>query len=34
MEKSVEVGLTGKEGFVGLPIAVGFGTSPTRALAQ
>jgi CRP-like cAMP-binding protein len=32
--KSVEVGLTGKEGFVGLPIAVGFGTSPTRALAQ
>jgi len=32
--KSVEVGLTGKEGFVGLPIAVGFGISPTRALAQ
>ena len=32
--KSVEVGLTGKEGFVGLPIAVGFGTSATRALAQ
>jgi CRP-like cAMP-binding protein len=32
--KSVEVGLTGKEGFVGLPVAAGFGTSPTRALAQ
>jgi len=32
--KSVEVGLTGKEGFVGLPLAVGFGTSPTRAVAQ
>ena len=32
--KSVEVGLTGKEGFVGLPVAVGFETSPTRALAQ
>jgi CRP-like cAMP-binding protein len=32
--KSVEVGLTGKEGFVGLPIAVGFETSPTRALSQ
>jgi CRP-like cAMP-binding protein len=32
--KSVEVGLTGKEGFVGLPIAAGFGTSPTRALVQ
>jgi len=32
--KSVEVGLTGKEGFVGLPVAVGFATSPTRALSQ
>ena len=32
--KSVEVGLTGKEGFVGLPVAAGFRTSPTRALAQ
>ncbi|MCU1342451.1 MAG: transcriptional regulator, Crp/Fnr family [Candidatus Acidoferrum typicum] len=32
--KSVEVGLTGKEGFVGLPVAVGFQTSPTRALTQ
>ena len=32
--KSVEVGLTGKEGFVGLPLLVGFRTSPTRAVAQ
>ena len=32
--KSVEVGLTGKEGFVGLPIVVGYSTSPTRAIIQ
>ncbi|HEX3354057.1 MAG TPA: Crp/Fnr family transcriptional regulator [Terriglobales bacterium] len=32
--KSVEVGLTGKEGFVGLPLIVGFTTSPTRAVIQ
>jgi len=32
--KSVEVGLTGKEGFVGLPLIVGFLTSPTRAVTQ
>ncbi len=32
--KSVEVGLTGKEGFVGLPVAADFRTSPTRALSQ
>jgi CRP-like cAMP-binding protein len=32
--KSVEVGLTGTEGFVGLPLTVGYGTSPTRALMQ
>lgn len=32
--KSVEVGLTGKEGFVGLPRIVGYGTSPTRAIIQ
>ena len=32
--KSVEVGLTGSEGFVGLPLVVGFATSPTRALIQ
>lgn len=33
-EKSVEVGLAGKEGFVGLPILVGFGTSPTQTVMQ
>lgn len=32
--KSVEVGLTGKEGFVGLSLLVGFGISPTRAVMQ
>jgi CRP-like cAMP-binding protein len=32
--KSVEVGLVGKEGFVGLPLVAGFRTSPTRAVAQ
>ena len=32
--KSVEVGLTGKEGFVGLPLVVGYRTSPTRAIVQ
>jgi CRP-like cAMP-binding protein len=32
--KSVEVGLTGREGFVGLPIIVGYRTSPTRAIVQ
>lgn len=32
--KSVEVGLAGKEGFVGLPLIVGFTSSPTRAVAQ
>ena len=32
--KGVEVGLVGKEGFVGLPLVVGFRTSPTRAVAQ
>jgi len=32
--KSVEVGLVGKEGFVGLPLVVGFRTAPTRAIAQ
>ncbi len=32
--KSVEVGLIGKEGFVGLPVVVGFRTAPTRAIAQ
>jgi CRP-like cAMP-binding protein len=32
--KSVEIGLTGKEGFVGLPLIVGYHTSPTRAVIQ
>ena len=32
--KSVEVGLTGKEGFVGLPLLAGFSTSPSRAVMQ
>src|SRR5258708_37068168 len=32
--KSVEVGLTGKEGFVGLPLIVGLSTSPTRTVIQ
>jgi len=32
--KSVEVGLTGKEGVVGLPLVVGLGTSATRVVVQ
>ena len=32
--KSVEVGLVGKEGFVGVPLVAGFRTAPTRAVAQ
>jgi CRP-like cAMP-binding protein len=32
--KSLEVGLIGREGFVGLPLAVGFRSSPTRAICQ
>jgi hypothetical protein len=32
--KSVEVGLTGKESFVGLPLLVGFRSSPTQALVS
>ena len=32
--KSVEVGLIGREGFVGLPLAVGFRSSLTRAICQ
>ena len=32
--KSVEVGLIGKEGFVGLPLLVGYHTSPTRTKVQ
>jgi CRP-like cAMP-binding protein len=32
--KSVEVGLTGNEGFVGVPLIVGYNSSPTRAIVQ
>ncbi len=32
--KSVEVGLTGKEGFVGCPLLVGLSTSSNRAVVQ
>jgi CRP-like cAMP-binding protein len=32
--KSVEVGLVGREGFVGLPLVAGFRTASTRAIAQ
>ena len=32
--KSVEVGLIGKEGFVGIPIIAGFRSSPTRVITQ
>jgi CRP-like cAMP-binding protein len=32
--KSVEVGLIGKEGFVGVPLVAGFRTAATRAIAQ
>jgi CRP-like cAMP-binding protein len=32
--KSVEVGLTGKEGFVGIPLLAGFSSSPTRVIIQ
>ncbi|MFY9842871.1 MAG: Crp/Fnr family transcriptional regulator [Terriglobales bacterium] len=32
--KSVEVGLIGNEGFTGLPLLVGFSSSPTRLITQ
>ena len=32
--KSVEVGLAGKEGFIGLPLIVGLSTSPTQVIMQ
>jgi CRP-like cAMP-binding protein len=32
--KTVEVGLVGREGFVGLPLIAGFRTSATRAVVQ
>jgi CRP-like cAMP-binding protein len=33
-EKSVEVGLCGNEGFIGLPLTAGFTSSPTRMIMQ
>lgn len=32
--KSVEVGLAGKEGFIGLPLIVGLSSSPTQVIMQ
>lgn len=32
--KSVEVGLCGREGFIGIPLAAGFSSSPTRVIMQ
>jgi CRP-like cAMP-binding protein len=32
--KTVEVGLFGREGFVGLPLTAGFASSPTRGIVQ
>ncbi|HME34972.1 MAG TPA: Crp/Fnr family transcriptional regulator [Candidatus Sulfotelmatobacter sp.] len=32
--KTVEVGLIGREGFVGLPLIVGYSHSPTRVMTQ
>ncbi len=32
--KTVEVGLVGKEGFIGVPLVAGFRTAPTRAITQ
>ena len=32
--KSVEAGLTGREGFVGVPVVAGFKSSPTRVIMQ
>jgi len=32
--KTVEVGLCGKEGFVGIPLSAGLSTSPTRIIMQ
>src|SRR5579859_5413673 len=33
-EKSIEVGLCGREGFVGLPLTVGYCTSPAQVVMQ
>lgn len=32
--KTVEVGLSGKEGFIGIPLSAGLSTSPTRVIMQ
>ncbi|MGA7079764.1 MAG: Crp/Fnr family transcriptional regulator [Terriglobales bacterium] len=32
--KSVEIGLIGREGFTGLPLLVGYSSSPTRLITQ
>ena len=32
--KSVEVGLVGKEGIIGIPLVAGFRSAPTRAITQ
>jgi CRP-like cAMP-binding protein len=32
--KTVEVGLCGSEGFIGLPLTAGFSSSPTRVIVQ
>jgi CRP-like cAMP-binding protein len=32
--KSVEVGVSGSEGFVGIPLLVGFASSPSRVIVQ
>jgi hypothetical protein len=34
LNKSVEVGFAGKEGFVGQPLAAGFSTSPMRVVLK
>ena len=33
-EKTIEVGLGGREGFIGLPLTVGFKTSPAQVIMQ
>lgn len=33
-EKSIEVGLCGREGFIGLPLTVGFTSSPAQVVMQ
>jgi hypothetical protein len=33
-EKRVEVGVTGKDGFVGVPLAAGLSTSPSKSVVR